>query len=277
MRIPVGRMPGLAPGGSQRRLRPGWAGARRVSAVALMLGVLAAGAPTVADGHTILEPEAVQGFLRDITRLRVESREGATEEARLEALYTLGQAVHSLVELMNQDILAHGVGDLFAKMIVRRLREYGIHVELVEPTNRYAYDFAAFRHYLDRAPRGKRAADIRYRLISEAFYRTLRTDTPGMFHGDPEGLLAAVREEERFLRDFPDDPRTKEIWLFRATDYYRLSKFLSDPVKAKHYEGLARQALGEILTEDRGSAGARAAQGLLEQLGRGEETRHQPQ
>lgn len=254
-----------------------WAYAGRRWAIGVVAVCLLVSAPGPAPGHTILEPDLVQGFLRDIARFRKEAHQGATEAARLEALYELGQKVHGLVELLNQDIGAHGVGDLLARLIVRRLQEYGIRVQLLEHANRYAYDSAAYREYLERAPRGERAADVRYRLITEAFYRTLRTDTPGMFHGEVEGLTAAVAEEEAFLRDFPDDRRAREVDLFRATDYYRLFKNASDSLTAKRYEDLARKALGEVAARYGGSPEARAAESLLERLGEGKGNSRQPQ
>ena len=240
----------------------------RALPVALALIALATLAPP-GEGHVILEPEAVQGMLGDIARLRRESREGPTEEGRLDALYGLGQRVHGLVELLNQDVGAHGVGDLFARLVVRRLHESGIGVSFVEGSRQYVYDLAAFREYLERAPRGKRAADARYRLIAGAFYRTLRIDTPTMLRGDASELVAAVAQAEGFLRDFPNDARTKEVRLFRATDYYRLARNTRDPVAARRYEELARQALREILARHGSTTEARAAEGLLEQLGDG--------
>ena len=251
--------------------------ARRVVAIALVPLFLALVAPPLSHGHTILEPEVVQGVLLDISRFHKESRKGATQEARLEALYELGQKVHGLVELMNKDIGSHGFSDLFARLIVRRLYEYGIQVSFVERMNQYAYDFAAFREYLERAPKGNRAADVRYRLIADAFYRTLSMDTPGMFNGNLEGLVRAVAEEEEFLKDFPDDKRAREVHLFRATDYYRLFRNSRNRVEAERYEGLALEALRKVVAQYRGSPEARAAEGLLEQLREGKETRQQAQ
>ena len=243
-------------------------------AVGLAAVFLLVAAPTLSHGHTILEPEVVQGVLLDISRFHKESREGATQEARLEALYELGQKVHGLVELMNKDIGSHGFSDLFARLIVRRLHEYGIQVSFAERMNRYAYDFAAFREYLERAPKGSRAADARYRLIADAFYRTLSLDTPGMFNGNLEGLVRAVAEEEEYLKDFPDDKRAKEVHLFRATDYYRLFKNSRDRVEARRYENLALEALEGVVAQYRGSPEARTAEGLLERLREGKENLH---
>lgn len=245
---------------------PAGAASRRLSAVGLALTLLLMVGRTPSYGHVILEPEMVQGILVDISRFRRESQEGTSEEGRLEALYELGQKVDGLVGLMNQDIGTHGFSDLFAGLIVRRLQEYGIQVNFVDELRRYAYDFAAFRDYLKRSPRGRRAADVRYRLIADTFYRTLRVESPGMLRGGAEDLVAAVAQEEGFLKDFPDDSRAKEVRLFRATDYYRLFKNADDPVKAKRFERLALQALRDVIAKHGGTPEARAAEGLLERL-----------
>lgn len=223
--------------------------------------------PTVCSAHVVLDPDVVQDILRDVTRFRRAAQDGPTEEARLQALYDLGQTVDGLVDRLNMDRRAHGADGLLATLVVRRLEQYGIHAWLEEEGDQYVYDFAAFHEYLKRAPNGSRALDIRYRLIADVFYRTMRLDTPGMLRGDVADLLAAVNEQERFLEDFPDDERTLEVRLFRATDYYRLFKNTSDAEKAARYRVLAVEALEELLMRHAGTPEARTAEGLLERIG----------
>ena len=233
---------------------------------ALLLGAVLAAPPPPARAHVILEPQVVERLLADIGRFRQQSREGDTEEGRLEALYQMGESVRGLVELMDRDVGAHGAGDLFGQLIAKRLREHGLGVAFTEETHRYRYDFAAFHEYLRRAPRGTRAIEIRYRLIADAFYRTLSPDSPAMLRGSAEELLPALEQAEGFLRDFPNDPRAKEVRLFRATDYYRLSRSARDATTARRYAELARKALRELVARHGGTPEARAAEGLLERL-----------
>jgi hypothetical protein len=87
-----------------------------------------------------------------------------------------------------------------------------------------------------------------------------------LLRGSAEALIPAVADAERFLEDFPNDPRAKEVRLFRATDYYRLFRSARDPVTARRYAEFARQALREVLARHGGTPEARAAEGLLEQL-----------
>ena len=47
------------------------------------------------EAHVVLDGETVQPFLVDIARHLREARDGATEEARLEALYGLGERAPS--------------------------------------------------------------------------------------------------------------------------------------------------------------------------------------
>lgn len=237
----------------------------RVLIAALLLVVIPV-APRASRGHELMEAQVVQKFLAEISRAQRESREARGEDVRLDALYQLGQSVRELVELLNHDTSAHGTGDAFAKLIARRLQEYGLRVIFAEDIRRYHYDLAAFHQYLRQAPDGPRAAEIRYRLIADTFYHTLSTDSPTMLRGSPEVLLSAVAEAERFLRDFPNDPRTKEVRLFRATDLYRLFRSTHDPVAARRYAKLAHVALRQVLALHGGTPEARAAEGLLERL-----------
>lgn len=247
------------------------AGARLVGAgVVVAVGLPALGAPltapTVAAAHVVLDPVTVQQSLEEVVRFGRESREGGTQEARLEALYQLGERVHGLVELLNKDLGAHGTSEMLGSLVVKRLQQHGIRVSFAEGLDRYVYDFAPFREYVRRSPTGKRAADVRYRLIADAFYRTVSTEAPDVLRGEVADLRVAVAEQERFLVDFPEDGRVKEVRLFRATDYYRLSRNVRDPAEALRYRALAARALGELLRRYPSTPQARAAEGMLERM-----------
>ncbi len=240
--------------------------ARRVFAIALASMSLVVAAPTLSHGHVILEPEVVQGILLDITRFLKESREGKTEEGQLEALYALGEKVQGLVELMNKDIGSHGFSDLFARLIVRRLHEYGIQVSFVETKGQYSYDFGAFHEYLRRSPRGDRSSDIRFQLISHTFYQSIGTDPAKLLNTDVAGVLQAVAEQEKFLTEYPNDKRAKEVRFFLAVNYYRLYRNSRNVAKAKEYRTLARDALTDVMKRYPGTIEGRGAEGLLERL-----------
>ncbi|MBI3990311.1 MAG: hypothetical protein HY347_11930 [candidate division NC10 bacterium] len=231
----------------------------------LLLGSLL-GSPLPAFSHVILDPELVHGILVEVANSYKESREGPTEAAKAEAIYHLGEKVEELVLLMNQDLTAHGQSDLFARLLVKRLEAYEIKITFSETQKRYMYDLAAFREYLKRAPKGKRAPEARFRVIAQTFYETLGTDPSKLVNTDLPGLMRAVDEEERFLKEYPRDGKTREVRFFLGVDYYRLYKNLKDPDKAKEYKHLSQQALEAVMKQYAGTMEARAAEALLEGL-----------
>lgn len=244
------------------------AGRRSHVIVPFLAGVLlvtAVLAPT--DAHVILDGDIAQAILLDITRYLKESKGGLAEETRLEALYWLGERAQHLVELMNLDSMAHGKS-LYADLLVKRLQEYGIRISLVERNRRYIYDLAAFHEYLERSPQGKRAADIRFRLIADAFYGSLGKDEVELVDIDVDGLRKAILRKEAFLKDYPRHEKVKETRFFLAMDYYRLYENSPDPATARKYEKLSSQALQGIMKEYPGTAEARAAEITLERLQR---------
>ncbi len=227
---------------------------------------LSLGTPSLAFSHVILDPELVHGILVEIAKYHKESREGLNNEAVAEALYHLGEKVQGLVELMNQDLSSHGKSDLLAQLLMKRLEAYEIKITFRETQKRYVYDLAAFREYLKRAPGGKWAPEAKYRLIAHTFYETLGPDPSKLVNTDLSGLLRAVAEEERFLKEYPQNGRTKEIRFFLGVDYYRLSKNVKDPEQAKRYERLAQKILQAVVKQSPGTMEARAAETLLEGL-----------
>ena len=245
---------------------------RRSNAIApLLTGLLLVMAVlNSSDAHVILDGEVVQAILLDITRYLKETKAGMTEEARSEALYLLGEKAQHLVELMNMDLMSHGKS-LYAELIVKRLQEYGIRITLVERDKRYVYNLAAFHEYLKRSPRGKRAADIRFRLIAEAFYRSIGKDGAELVDTDLDGLRKAILQKEAFLKEYPSYEKTREVRFFLAMDYYRLYKNSPDLATGRKYEKLSAQTLQEIVKEYPGTAEARAAEITLERLQRAAE------
>lgn len=233
----------------------------------LTCALLVAAIVTSSDAHVILDGEIVQAILLDITKYLKETKGGMTEEAKLEALYLLGEKTRYLVELINMDLMSHGKS-LYAELIVKRLQEYGIRISLVERNRQYVYDLAAFHEYLKRSPQGKRAADAGLRLIAEAFYRSIGKDTTELVDLDLEGLRKAILLKEAFLKEYPSYEKVREVRFFLAMDYYRLSANSPDPATAKKYERLSAHALQEIVKEYAGTAEARAAEITLERLQR---------
>lgn len=233
----------------------------------IVLGVLLA-TPSPSSAHVVLDPGLVHGILVEIARFHKESREGPTLEARVEALYQLGEQAQGLNELMNQDLFSHGKSDPFTQLLLKRLEAYQVRITFSERARRYAYDLAAFRDYLRQAPHGRRAAGARFQLIARTFYETLGAEPAELVNTDVAGLMRAAAEEERFLKEYPQDGRAREVRFFLAVDYYRLLRNMTDPDRVKEYERRARQALEDVTQRYPGTMEARAAETLLERLTR---------
>jgi hypothetical protein len=228
----------------------------------LVLGIVLLTA-SPGEAHVVLDGDTVQPLLVEITRDLREARDGATEEARLEALYGLGERAQSLADLMNLDATSHGQS-LYADLLVKRLDEYGIRIRRVGRNMRYAYDLAAFQEYLRQAPQGKHAADASFRLMAQAFYSSVGADPAALVDIDVDQLRAAILREETFIKDHPKSDKVKDVRFFLAMDYYRLSRNSRDPATVREYKQRAARALKQVVREYPGTPEARAAEGVLE-------------
>ena len=228
--------------------------------VALLLAI-----PVPSEAHVLLDGDIVRPILIDLTKHVSETQKGVSEEARVEALYLLGEKVQLLVDLMNVDVASHGKS-LYADLLVRRLNEYGIRVSRTESNARYVYDQAAFQEYVRREPRGRRVAEAKFRVIAHEFYGSVGSDPAELVNSDVDQLRRAVGREEAFLTEHPRSEKLKEVRFFLAMDYYRLFRHSPDRATAMKYERLASRALREIAQEYPGTAEARAAEVTLEAL-----------
>lgn len=225
--------------------------------------VLALSSPAV--GHDVERAEALLGEIADH---RGAAAAGPTESDRAEAMFRLGETVETLVAALNLDVAAHGTRDLFAELVVRRLRAHALEVAWAPREGRYVYDLAAFADYVRRAPRGRWAPEAKFRLIARRFYATLGTDPATLVGTDVGALLAALAEEERFLGEHASHERAGTVRFFLAVDHYRLARNVTDPGRAREHERRARQALQHTVERSTQAFEVRAAQTLLETLAR---------
>ena len=224
---------------------------------------LALASPAAA--HDIERAETLLGEIADHRRVAAEA---PTDAERAEGLFRLGETTETLVAAVNQDVTAHGNRDLFAELVVKRLQASALNVAWAPRENRYVYDLAAFRDYLRRAPVGPRAAEAKFRLIARSFYATLGPDPAALVGTDVAGLLRAVADEERFVKEHATHERAQTVRFFLAVDQYRLARNVSDAKTRREYEGRARQALQQTVERSAEAFEVRAAQTLLETLPR---------
>ena len=230
--------------------------------------VLVVAMASPAGAHVVLDREAAETLLAEIAGHRRASVDTPSESGRVDALFRLGQTVESLVEALNRDVSAHGQRDLFGELLVARLQAHTINVAWMPRDGRYEYDLAAFREVVRRAPRGQWAAESSFRLIARRFYATLAPDPATLVGIDVAGVLDAVRDEERFLRDYAGHERATTVRFFLAVDHFRIARNARDPARAREHERRARRALQQTVNGSAEAFEVRAAQTLLERLAR---------
>jgi hypothetical protein len=236
-----------------------------VRAVWRGVGLLLLGAAAV-HAHEVLDADRVQTLLSEVASHHRAAREGAREPDGAESLFRLGESVEALIELINQDLAAHGGSALLASLVAQRLEASGLGVARSPRTGRYAYDLAAFRAYLAHAPAGRWAPAARFRLIAARFHDAPPPDAGPATPGDIAALREAVREQERFLRDYPRHERALLVRFYLGVDAYRVVRAAPDAATARAYARRARRALEAVAGAAPESAEARAARVLLERL-----------
>jgi hypothetical protein len=233
---------------------------RTLAATALALALACPAA-----GH---EVEQAESLLADIAAHRRAAADAGTDTERLEATFRLGETVETLVDALNRDVATHGSRDLFAELVARRLRAQTLNVVWMPGVERYAYDMAVFHDYLRRAPRGRLAAEARFRLIARDFQARLGPDPAALVGTDVAGLLRAVADEERFLAEHATHERAVTVRFFVAVDHYRIARNVADPRRRTEHVRRARQALQQTVERSPDTFEVRAAQTLLDDLTR---------
>jgi hypothetical protein len=232
---------------------------------ALAVVALALTLATPVAAHDI---ERAEALLTDVAAHRRAAAEAVIESEQTAATFRLGETVETLVEALNADVAAHGRRDLFPELVVRRLHAHAVNVAWAPASSRYVYDLAAFHDYLHRAPRGPLAAEAKFRVLAGRFYATLGSDPDVLVATDVATLTQAATEEERFLTQHPTHARAGTVRFFLAVDHYRLARNAADPARRAQHERRARQALQQTVQRSTEAFEVRAAQTLLDRLGR---------
>jgi len=216
--------------------------------------------------HALIDPQVMQNLLAELHAQQSSVAEQTVPGARAESLFALGSRIRFLVDLLNQDISAHGQSDPLTALFVKRLALMRIGLDTSERDGRFRYDLDAFRQYLKLSPRGPHAADARFFILEQGF-RLRTADAASALGPDDEGAARrALPEYKRFLADFALDPHTRETRFFLGVECYRLRPRAKDDRDRARLRDCARQSLSEVATRHPDSVEARAASTLLEQL-----------
>jgi hypothetical protein len=229
---------------------------RRGKALLASFGLLAFAMSAHAD--IILSASILNTTLKSLERLKQQAASG-TDAQRSDAIFQTGIEADRLASLINDEIASHGMQEReLIELAVSRSKELGISIGYNREKKKFFYDGAAFREYLKTAPKGSRAADAEFMLLSYQFYQSPGTDM--------QSVAASAEAKKRFLAQYPKFKGNAEVRLYLAIDYrdlYRLSRDAKDPASTEKYRRLTRESYQALIRQYPGTEQAEAARGLL--------------
>src|SRR5207247_543016 len=114
----------------------------------------------------IMSAAGLNATLKTMERLTRQMASDPTP-ARVQALFQLGFEADGLAALMNQEVESHGMQErALLDLALARTKELGIAIAYNRDKKKFFYDGGAFAEYLKLAPRGPRAADAEFLLLS---------------------------------------------------------------------------------------------------------------
>ena len=124
-----------------------------------------------AHADVILSADDADDILRELHLLVAQIHGSHDVSTQTFAAYALGLEATALAELLSKEVAAHGdLEDLMIVTTVQGAAEVGVLIHWSGEHQRYYYDGAAFRQYLELAPSGSHAADCWFRITEKSFY-----------------------------------------------------------------------------------------------------------
>lgn len=231
-----------------------------IAVIAVSIGVPPASA------HEVLDAESAGRFPEKIERLNAVVAKGESAEERAEALYTLGQTVDRITDLLNRDLGSHGELGLATTVLVNELKGHGIALSFWPEANRYKSYLAPFERYVALHLEGPRGADALFRVLQGRFYDSFVYDPFQLVGLDWRGIVAQTEDAQDFLALYPDYLNKEEAFFILAVDYARAAREAPDGELARAYRGRARATLKEFHETYPDSLRAAAARALLQSL-----------
>lgn len=185
--------------------------------------------------EVILTSEGLNETLKQMQRIR-QGMENAAPAVRADGLYELGVLATELANVLSEEVALYDSqqGGL-VQLALDRTGELGLKISWVQEKERFLYDAAAFKEYLQLSPDGQHAGESAYQVL-EAEFVQLAAD-------DPSSLLQAAEHKQDYLKQYPDHERSPEVALILAIDYrdlWRLYRSAADEENEARYRELTR-------------------------------------
>lgn len=193
----------------------------------------------------ILSADTADAVLKELRLLAAQIHDSNNLPAQISAIFALGIEATTLAGLLSREVAAHGEQDiLLVDTTVRGAAEVDVVIHWSGEHQRYYYDGAAFRRYLELAPSGSHAADCWFRIIEKSFY----------FSGelDRDSLAFAAAQKQDFLTNYPSYEKADMIGIYLSIDYrdlWRGCRETGDRECAARYLDLAQETLQGIASD----------------------------
>ncbi len=198
-----------------------------------------------AHSDVILSADDADDILRELHLLTAQIHGSYDVSTQSFAAYALGLEAATLAELLSKEVAAHGdPEDLMLATTVQGAAEVGVVIHWSGEHQRYYYDGAAFRRYLELAPSGSHAADCWFRIIEKSFYFSAELDR--------DSLAFAAAQKQDFLTNYPSYDKADMIGIYLSIDYrdlWRGCRDTGDRECAARYLDLAQETLQGIASD----------------------------
>jgi hypothetical protein len=198
-----------------------------------------------AHSDVILSADDADNIVRELHLLNSQIHGSNDLPTQSFAAYALGLEAVALAELLSKEVAAHGdPEDLMIATTVQGAAEVGVVIHWSGEHQRYYYDGAAFRRYLELAPSGSHAADCWFRIIEQSFYFSGESDR--------DSLASAAAQKQEFLANYPSYEKADVIGIYLSIDYrdlWRSCRDTGDRECAARYLNLAQATLQGIASD----------------------------
>lgn len=219
---------------------------------------------SIGHAHDLITAEAAERYFGQAQQNLDVIRSREPTPRRAEAHLMLARMEDEIRDLLNRDLAMHGrVQGLPSNLVIERLKAAGAPLPWSDRLGRYGAPVEHYRAALELDPKGRRANEALFGLISGTFYDSFRDDPLQSIADEPATSRSLIDQGERFIREFPRDANLEEASFIVAIAYVRTAR---SGVDARRSAARARELLNQFQRDYPDSLRAAAIPVLLEAL-----------